>query len=1124
MKVVNGDLISFINVITKFLTAMEANKVNVYSVILANHNSLNVIKEENDANSVDIEQQHFPKSNLELMSKGTSLIDKDVNEKESNSVPIAQGEFSLKLSSETPSSAVQYCSDQNVVQCGVCKVPVKMCHCNNIHHIVHPAEESATINVKRTPQTSGDCDKRQLSLQNRIHRKEDVFKCEVCQKECRSHIKLKLHMIVHKKVKTAKSRMWGHCIKGLKSKYDISKYTTRRMSSCNEKYEHKSYENQDSINGRKLENNSIEMKQFNSSLKLCNVNESISEERDNETMKLNANNEDIVMELVDENEADSESYNLTQSLLDQTCHMSNCNEKYIPKSKENQDSVNGQKVENNSIEMKQVNFSLKPYFGNTSISEERDNKTMTVDANNEDIVIDLVDEKEDESDSQNLTKRLFDKASFNGENGQITFIDRINMAIHVAAHQVENNDTDSTRSSLMENNNIDNEKAMDCGEDMEINQARLPGSAESKEGRNVYLTNFENSMSHFMSDDETFECGNNNANMETQTHSSLCKTISNKYRLDDDMLMLNKCQDEHLSMIHQEIDTTTINMALDLVRYKPSSSHQLNLVEQKTPTFTCNFCPNMFDSLDNLSEHLIQNHDGVHFYCCDVCEIVFWNKQELANHTREYHGEIFILPKAKISTQTETLGDSSTFANMKSADMMNLEKTHTQEDIAPYTDDQIPVTEETHHQQDNPSYNDKHITIEAQLEETKFQEDDPSSIDKQLPVIVQLKETDHQHDNSSRNDKHKLDVEESDEMQFQEDNPSCNNKQIPRMAQLDRRNYHQDNPSCNDKQILQMAQLDGRNYHQDNPSCNDKHIPVVTQGEETQVQYITDIIQLENALLKLNKKHEKTPTRDLKKVKEKPDVKYKCDICGKSYKIHFSLIRHKLKDHRGKRVLENEPLKLNEKHEKTQTQDLKKNISDLKYKCDICEKSFQVENSLVKHSLQYHSGKRVYHCKICKKSFTDNDDLDKHIREHDGISLDIVDNGNNTISLQRQGEKIKPYQCDVCKKCYPGKEHLQRHKKRHQRVALNCPQCPSTFWTQSSLRSHISSHTGKWAYNCHICDRHFNQKKDLTIHEMMHTGERPFKCGHCDKGFTVKSSLHYHVRVCKAGSNQKEQS
>ena len=977
MKVVNGDLISFINVITKFLTAMEANKVNVYSVILANHNSLNVIKEENDANSVDIEQQHFPKSNLELVTTGTSLVDKDVNEKESNSIPIAQGEFSLKLSSETPSSAVQYCSDQNVVQCGVCKVPVKMCHCNNIYHIVHPAEESATINVKRTPQTSGDCNKRQLSLQNRIHtcRKENVFKCEVCQKECRSHFKLKLHMIVHTKVRTAKSRMWGHCVKRLKSKYDISKYTTRRMSSCNEKYERKSYQNQDSINGRKFGNNSIEMNQFNSSLKLCNVNESISEERDNETMKLNANNEDIVMELVDENEADSESYNLTKSLLDQTCHLSNCNEKYIPKSNENQDSVNGQKVENNSIEMKQVNFSLKPYFGNTSTSEIRDNKTMTVDANNKDIVIDLVDEKEDESDSQNLTKRLFDKASFNGENGQITFIDRINMAIHVAAHQVENNDTYSTRSSLMENNNIDNEKEMDCDEDMEINQARLPGSAESKEGRNVYLTNFENSMSHFMSDDETFECGNNNAHMVTQTHSTFCKTITNKYRLDDDMLMLNKCQDEHLSMIHQEIDTATINIALDLVRYKPSSSHQLNLVERKT-----------------------------------------------------------------------------------------------------------------------------------QKEETNFQEDNPSSTrtDKQLPVIVQLKETDHQQDNPSRNDKHKPDLEESDEMQFQEDNPSCNDKQTP-----------------------QMAQLEGRNYHQDNPSCNDKHIPVVTQGEETQFQYITDIIQLENALLKLNKKHKKTQTQDLKKEKEKkrkPDVKYKCDICGRSYKMHISLIKHKLQDHRGKRVLENEPLKLNEMHEKTQTRDLKKEISDLKYKCDICEKSFKLKNSLMRHNLQYHSGKRVYHCKICKKSFTDNDDLDKHIKEHDGISLDIVDNGNNTISLQRHGEKIKPYQCDVCKKWYPGKEHLQKHKKLHQRVALNCPQCPATFWTQSSLKLHISKHTGKWAYNCRFCDKHFNRKKELTSHEMLHTGERPFKCGHCDKGFTVKGSLHYHVRVCKAGNNQKEQS
>uniref|UniRef100_H2YDL4 C2H2-type domain-containing protein n=1 Tax=Ciona savignyi TaxID=51511 RepID=H2YDL4_CIOSA len=79
--------------------------------------------------------------------------------------------------------------------------------------------------------------------------------------------------------------------------------------------------------------------------------------------------------------------------------------------------------------------------------------------------------------------------------------------------------------------------------------------------------------------------------------------------------------------------------------------------------------------------------------------------------------------------------------------------------------------------------------------------------------------------------------------------------------------------------------------------------------------------------------------------------------------------------------------------------------SDMPYKCDICDKSFQKQSSLTRHKYE-HTGKRPHHCNECGKSFKHKHHLIEHQRLHSGE---------------------KPYQCDKCGKRFSHSGSYSQH-------------------------------------------------------------------------------------------------
>jgi len=120
---------------------------------------------------------------------------------------------------------------------------------------------------------------------------------------------------------------------------------------------------------------------------------------------------------------------------------------------------------------------------------------------------------------------------------------------------------------------------------------------------------------------------------------------------------------------------------------------------------------------------------------------------------------------------------------------------------------------------------------------------------------------------------------------------------------------------------------------------------------------------------------------------------YECNLCDRSFRRQFQLMRH-YKTH----SRDDEP---------------KKNVE--RYKCDVCQRAFTKNYYLVKHMRRKHSDaaeSSVYVCDACGRTFGEHYALQRHRRTHDGDSS-------------------CHYECFVCRKSFRSSLTLRRHMMTH---------------------------------------------------------------------------------------------
>ena len=269
---------------------------------------------------------------------------------------------------------------------------------------------------------------------------------------------------------------------------------------------------------------------------------------------------------------------------------------------------------------------------------------------------------------------------------------------------------------------------------------------------------------------------------------------------------------------------------------------------------------------------------------------------------------------------------------------------------------------------------------------------------------------------------------------------------------------------------------------------------------------------------------------------------FQCQKCEKSFEKHQELIFHKLEAH-----YHPEP------------------APSLQFKCKICGKEFERENSVKKHEEQKHKQQKVqvlqhpengdeqnqdvkeiqsttkaknevkspFPCDVCGKEFEREFSVRKH-KEQSHKRNSEPEKDDQKVIIDTQETKplgVKPYKCKICRKRFDKQLSVKKHKEQKHKTLDNdsksfekkidvvtlealtltskpfkCKICKKKFEKNISLRKHKEQkHKTSGQSDVKLEHKVISEKEETATSVL-----RPFKCNECRKRFEKEISLKKH--------------
>ncbi|XP_055849496.1 zinc finger protein 236-like [Episyrphus balteatus] len=195
-------------------------------------------------------------------------------------------------------------------------------------------------------------------------------------------------------------------------------------------------------------------------------------------------------------------------------------------------------------------------------------------------------------------------------------------------------------------------------------------------------------------------------------------------------------------------------------------------------------------------------------------------------------------------------------------------------------------------------------------------------------------------------------------------------------------------------------------------------------------------------------------------------------------------------------------------------------VSTIK-QCPQCNMVFKRISSFKGH-LKTHQSSDRFKCNRCDKEFELKGYYEKHItKDHkpdvDGTIEEILFKVANNTKCRRPSKLINgKYSCQYCGKKFTKPCLLKRHEVCHTGTKpFQCSQCDQGFTQKSSLDRHMLLHQGVKDFKCPMCSYSFTQKNNLIVHiQRTHTmnadADNMFACEFCPCVFTKLSSVNRH--------------